>query len=96
MDSMPVDFQGPIWNAVFTFIGALILWCREGPGKLKIYYFSEIVDRLPLHPNARYFIQLLLFLTVGTIVGLALTQPVNPRQAITAGLAWTALFSKRV
>ena len=89
-------FEGPFWNAAFTAIGAAVLWCREDPKSLKVYYLGDLVDKLPGSATFKYFAQFVVFVSMGTLIGLALTQPINPQQSITAGLAWTTIFARRL
>jgi hypothetical protein len=84
-----LTFQGPVWLIVATFFGALLLWCKEPPDTLRVYKLSTITDRIP-NRSVRYWVQLGVFLTLGTFVALAFTSPSNVRQAFAAGLGWTA------
>jgi len=84
-----ITFQGPVWLIVATFFGALFLWCKEPPGALRVYKLAAITDRIQ-NESARYWIQLGIFLILGTFVALAFTAPSNVRQAFAAGLGWTA------
>ena len=87
-------FQGIHWMVVATAAGAILLWCKEGPEKLRVYALSPVVERLPMNEQWRYIIQMLVFIVLGTFVALLLTDPQNVRQAFAAGLGWTAGLSK--
>ena len=87
--------QGTAWYVACAATGALLLWCKEGPEKLRVYALSPIVDRLPVGENARYCVKLAVFLALGSFMGLVLTEPTNARQALTAGFAWTAALARR-
>jgi len=78
---------------VFAAIGSMIFWSVKGRTKLKAYGLSEVFGHLPLSINQRYLLEFLVFVTLGCVVGVGITQPVNVRQALTAGIAWTSLFS---
>jgi hypothetical protein len=91
-------FETPIFTfgaVVYTAIGAIVLW-----GKMKIartpvkaYVIGDIISKLPLSPGTRSLIEFGIFVIVGCVVGIGLTQPTNARQALTAGIAWTSFFS---
>lgn len=85
---MPM-FEGRGWLILATFFGALFLWCKEPPNTLRVYRLAAITDRIP-NESARYWVQLGVFLIIGTFVALAFTTPSNVRQAFAAGLGWTA------
>jgi hypothetical protein len=92
-------FQIPsftFWNVTFTAIGAAVYWGKWGRTKLKAYVLSDIVNLMPLDERWRSAIEFSIFLVIGSIVGIAIVQPTNATQALTAGFGWTGLFAHRV
>ena len=88
------DFDQPGWLIVGALVGAVLLWSKETPGRLRVYYLSDLFDQVPkLNETARYFLQLSVFLGIGTVVSLLLTNPQHVQQAFAAGLGWTAGLS---
>jgi hypothetical protein len=90
-------FQIPhfgFWNVIFTAIGAAVYWGKAGRTKLRAYYLSDLIAKLPINENARAVLEFLVFVALGSLVGVAVVQPLNPTQAITAGLGWTGLFAR--
>jgi hypothetical protein len=87
-------FEGQGWVIISAAMGCAILWSKDGPNKLRIYALSNVVDRLPLTENKRYFIQFALFILVGTFASLLMIAPVSARQAFAAGLGCTAAFAR--
>ncbi len=79
------------WNVIYTAIGAMVLWGTWGKTKLRAFVLSNIV-RLFLTGRAETVVEFSIFVIVGCVVGIGLVKPVNPQQAITAGLAWTGAF----
>lgn len=88
-------FQGPsftFWNIVYTAIGAAGFWSTWGRSKLKPFLIADLIRRLPArrwHP----LIEFLLFIVLGVIVGIGVTNPTNAQQAIAAGMGWTGIFA---
>ncbi len=88
------NFDQPSWLIVGALVGAILLWSKETPGRLRVYYLSDLFDHVPkLNETARYFLQLAIFLGIGTVVSLWLTNPQHVQQAFAAGLGWTAGLS---
>ena len=81
------------WNVVFAAIGAAALWGKQGRTELKAYVLSDIV-RLFLKGRSRILVEFIIFVALGCLVGIAVVEPTNVRQAITAGFAWTAVFAR--
>jgi hypothetical protein len=82
------------WNVVYTAIGASVFWSTWGRTKLKTFVLPDLVRYLPWkrwHP----LIEFVLFIALGCVVGVGVTNPTNPRQAITAGLGWTGAIARR-
>ena len=83
---------------LFTGIGSAIYWGRIGRKKLKVYVLSDVFDSLKIGEDKPFRIvsELVLFITFGILIGVGATAPTTILQALTAGVAWTGLFSKRV
>jgi hypothetical protein len=92
-------FQTPsfaFWNVAFTAIGAAVYWGKWGRTKLKAYVLSDLVNLIPVEEKWRFAIEFAIFLIIGSVVGIAVVQPTNATQALTAGFGWTGLFAHRV
>lgn len=81
------------WNIIYTAIGAMVLWGTWGRTKLKAFVLSSII-RLFLTGRAEAVVEFVVFVILGCIIGIGVVRPVNPQQAITAGLAWTGVFAR--
>ncbi len=78
--------------------GALVLFFKMQSGRSKpgISILGYIHPPLESNPFGRV-LEALLFASLGALLGTIIAQPVNPQQAIAAGLGWTGLigsFSK--
>jgi hypothetical protein len=90
------QFHVPVftfWNVVFTAIGAAVFWGKWGKTKLKVKYLSDLLDLFPLNPKSRGALEFLIFVALGCVVGIAVVQPSNAAQALTAGFGWTGFVS---
>lgn len=79
-------------------IGALVLFFKmqQGRGKAIFSVISYINPEWGNSVTGRLF-EAFMFAALGAVVGTIIAQPVNPQQAIAAGLGWTGLigtFSK--
>jgi len=91
-----MDFQAPhfsFWNTAYTAVGAIGYWGLKGRTKLRVYTLSDLIERLNWSDRACYVTEFLVFIVLGCFVGVGVVEPTNPRQAITAGLAWTGVFA---
>lgn len=79
-------------NIFFTSLGALILWSLLGRKKLRAYALSEVVSKV-CTGKTRYFVEFFIFIAIGCIIGIVIVDPINPRQALTAGFAWTSALA---
>jgi hypothetical protein len=77
----------------YTAIGAAVIWGKMGNKELRAYVLSDFVRMLPGGPNLHSVLEFLIFVILGCAVGIGVAQPVNARQALTAGIAWTSFFS---
>ena len=80
-------------RVLFTAIGAAVFWGKWGKTKLKAFVLSDLLNAIPMKPKIRGAIELLIFIALGCAVGIALVQPTNAAQALTAGFGWTGLFA---
>lgn len=90
-------FPNPLpigWVIALTAAGAIVYWCKWGPDKLSAYGLRRVLDLLPLSTATKNVMEPLIFTALGCLLGIAILQPVNPQQAVTAGFAWTGLFAK--
>lgn len=84
------------WSCFYTAVGAAVFWGLKGQSNLRAYCLSSIIDLIFCrydHEKARNFVEFIVFLAIGVVVGVGLTQPHSPAQAIAAGLGWTGLVS---
>lgn len=72
-----------------------MLWAKNRLQKSRPRLFAEFIDLFPMGAKGRKFAEFLIFVAVGTFIGFYVAVPTNPQQAITAGFAWTSLFSVR-
>jgi hypothetical protein len=96
--AQPIPFQNADFSApaiIFTGVGAALLWGVWGRERLRTYGLSEIISLLPLPRRLRIAIEFLMFVSLGCIVGIGVTCPINPTQALAAGFGWTAAFTTR-
>jgi hypothetical protein len=85
----------PFWNHVFfAFLGAGLLYMQWGRSKLKAFAFAYFLDMFEMSKKTRMRLEMLIFVLVGTIVTMELTQPSTGMQAFSAGLGWTGLVAK--
>jgi hypothetical protein len=83
---------------LFTGLGAAIFWGRNGRKKLKVFVLSDLFDALKFDEKSpwRVVIEFVLFVTFGILIGIGGIAPTTIPQALTAGIAWTGMVSKRV
>jgi hypothetical protein len=82
------------WNVTYTAIGAAVYWGKWGRTKLKAYVLSDWLVLLPVDDKWRCAIELFTFVALGALIGVAIVQPLNAIQALTAGFSWTGVFAK--
>jgi len=80
-------------NVLFAAIGASVFWGKTGRTALRAYVLSELVDLTGVTGKWRHAAEFLIFVILGCIVGLAVVDPRTAVQALTAGFAWTGVFS---
>jgi len=90
-----MGFEGPVftlWGVIYTAAGAAIYWNWLGRDKLEAFSLSRTWSLLPINSVLRSILEFLIFIILGVLIGIGFTNPKNPRQAITAGFAWTSVF----
>lgn len=98
---MQASFLVPQYDGVAVFfaaIGAAISYGRMSASQVKTWGLSYIFDLIfQSNPKGRWrlVVELLVFVVIGVLVAVGLTQPTNVMQALTAGLGWTALVAKQ-
>lgn len=86
-----------VWNTLYTAIGAAVFWGKNGRTKLKVYYLSNVLDMVGLQDGRlRKLVEFGIFIFLGCLIGIGVTKPGSVPQALTAGFAWTGVFTKRV
>ena len=88
-------FEAPVftfWGILYTAVGSAVYWNWLGRTKLEAFTLSKTWRMLPVSPKARSIVEFAAFLILGVVVGIGFAQPQNPRQALTAGFAWTSVF----
>ena len=79
---------------IYTGIGAVIFWGRFGRRQLRPFILAKFTDYMK--PSLfRDIIEFVLFVGLGIVVGIAVTEPTTTMQAITAGMSWTGAFAVR-
>lgn len=89
----------PAWAVDHEFwltgVGSVILYVRwSATGELHAIGLESVLTKFGLAGRSLSAVELLLFVTLGTVVGYSMTSPVNPAQALAAGFGWTAAFSQ--
>jgi len=82
------------WGILYTAIGVVVFWGKWGRTELKTYGLSRFV-RMFCKGKPATCIEFLIFVMLGCLVGIGVTSPQNPQQAITAGFGWTGIFTHR-
>jgi len=74
-------------------VGAFVLHFKlKTAGRVVIEFLPHINERWRDSTLAK-FLDAILFTAVGALIGTVLTHPINPQQAIVAGLGWTGLVN---
>lgn len=81
-------------HALFACIGAGLFYMQWGRSKLRAYQLSDLLDTFKLEDNVRYRLELLIFISLGTIIAMGLAKPSNVQQAFSAGIGWTGLAAR--
>ena len=70
-----------------------MFWGFKGRTKLRVFTLSDVLEKLIAKDRFRHLLEFAVFIALGCFVGIGITDPKNPQQALTAGLAWTGVFS---
>ena len=84
------------WSMIYTSVGAAIYWGVKGRTNLRAYCLSSILDvgfGEQQGGAIRGLLEFLIFIGFGILVGVGVTHPQDPMQALVAGLGWTGLMS---
>ncbi len=96
--AQPIPFQSPDFSfpaVVFTSAGVVLLWGAWGRDRLHVFGLSDLVALLPIGAKFQKLLEFLVFVTIGCVVAIGVTHPINPTQAISAGFGWTAAFATK-
>jgi hypothetical protein len=91
-----ITFQVPdfgFWNVCFTMLGASVYWFKVRKTDVKAFAMSELIRMYIKNEKVFYPIEFLVFIALGTVIGIAFVQPVTPQHAVTAGMAWTSMLT---
>ena len=83
-----------IWAVVFTGLGAIVVWGRLGPKKIRVFALSRLIEALGFTDRRLMFAEFFVFVGLGIVVGVAVVQPTTVPQALAAGMGWTGLLSQ--
>ena len=82
------------WDLVFiTLVGTLISYARATKKSRRVYGLSDILETY-LSERFKILIEPVIFVLLGTLVGMMLGIPSNAPQAFAAGIGWTALATR--
>lgn len=90
-------FEAPtfeVYSVVFTALGAMIVWARLGPKRVRVFALSRLIEGMGLTNRTKFIAELVIFVAMGVVVGVAVVQPTNVPQALAAGMGWTGLLSQ--
>lgn len=76
----------------FAALGAFALWMRLKYGASIVRDIEQFVNELADDFKLRMIIQLLIFVGLGALISVIMVDPNTERQALAAGMAWTALL----
>ena len=77
-------------------LGATVLWIKNGYSGQHIFGVAPLTDLFfPAGKCLRFraIVEFVLFVVIGVIMSITLTQPGNAQQAVAAGLGWTGLLT---
>jgi hypothetical protein len=84
----------PLW--IYAAVGSTILWAKMKANQRAVYGLTDLVAIfVPKEwPRVRGTIEILIYLSLGTLITIAVINPGTPAQAFAAGLGWTGLTTK--
>ena len=78
--------------ALCTALGVLILWAIKGQEELQVVKLANFIALFCEKDSLKaQQIEFVLFIVIGSAVGLIVADPETKRQALIAGLAWTGI-----
>ena len=87
-------FNVPLAYYIGCWLGALALYFKQlNINKTKVMQFLQIINKNWEGQPLAVVLDAIIFSTIGTILGIGFTQPINLQQAIAAGIGWTGLLS---
>lgn len=82
------------WGLILiTLVGTLISYARATKKSRRVYGLSDILETYLSRRN-KVFVEPIIFVLLGTLVGMILGMPSNAPQAFAAGIGWTALATR--
>jgi hypothetical protein len=54
---------------------------------------TDFLDKVGLPWHWQYLAECVIFVVLGSVLSVAITQPTTPAQAVTAGFGWTGFFT---
>jgi hypothetical protein len=76
----------------YAALGAFALWMRLKYGASFLRGIEELVNEIADDFRLRILFQIMIFVTFGAIISVILVEPNTGKQALAAGMAWTALL----
>lgn len=78
-----------------TALGVFALWLWAGAREFDFQHVREVLGSVGVPHEWVPFVQLMVVLTVGTVLAAVLVKPQTCEQAIAAGLAWTGFIPRK-
>lgn len=85
-------FTDPNMQLVFfAFVGVAISFGRAKEADKKALGLSPLLGRFITHERGLMIVEALVFLSLGCMISMGVTNPSTVPQALAAGLAWTGI-----
>jgi len=82
------------WSLVgYSALGVLVLASRQGHEGLRIWVPGKLISTFKWHDNRNTQVEFVVFIVIGSLIGIVVGGPDTPRQAVAAGLGWTGLLT---
>src|SRR6266511_1308077 len=81
------------WSVIYTALGAALFWFKSGNDDLKAYVMSGLIRMFLTDVKWVFLVETVVFVALGTLIGVGFMEPTTPKQAIIAGIAWTSAFT---
>jgi hypothetical protein len=84
----------PLW--VYAAMGCAILWAKMKASQRSVYGLTDMICVFvpDTWPKLRGLLEIAIYLTVGSLIAIAIITPSTPAQAFAAGLGWTSLTTR--